>query len=418
MRPAPSSTVAGTAAILCPQGPAGTPDKASGLRYLAPMQCITTTASLAHACARMARQPFVTVDTEFLRESTYYPRLCVAQMASTDEAMVIDALAEGIDLAPFFALMADANVLKVFHAARQDIEICWHEAGIIPSPLVDTQVAAMVLGFGDSISYDQLVQRITGDNLDKSNRFTDWTRRPLSDAQLAYAISDVTHLRDVYLALAADLDKRGRSEWMREEMRVLTSPATYRSEPEHAWERLKTRVRKPKELAILIEVAAWREREAQERDVPRSRVLKDDVIGDIAVQAPTTIERLASLRSLPKGFERSRWGEAIVAAVQRGLARDPKSLPRLERPRPPVNGQATVELLKVLLRMTAERHGVAAKVIATVDDLDRIAADDDADVPALSGWRRELFGDKALALKQGRLTLAIEKGRVVALERE
>jgi ribonuclease D len=382
------------------------------------MQCITTTASLADACARMARQPFVTVDTEFLRESTYYPRLCVAQMASTDEAMVIDALAEGIDLAPFFALMADANVLKVFHAARQDIEICWHEAGIIPSPLVDTQVAAMVLGFGDSISYDQLVQRITGDNLDKSNRFTDWTRRPLSDAQLAYAISDVTHLRDVYLALAADLDKRGRSEWMREEMRVLTSPATYRFEPEHAWERLKTRVRKPKELAILIEVAAWREREAQERDVPRSRVLKDDVIGDIAVQAPTTIERLASLRSLPKGFERSRWGEAIVAAVQRGLARDPKSLPRLERPRPPVNGQATVELLKVLLRMTAERHGVAAKVIATVDDLDRIAADDDADVPALSGWRRELFGDKALALKQGRLTLAIEKGRVVALERE
>ena len=382
------------------------------------MQCITTTASLADACARMARQPFVTVDTEFLRESTYYPRLCVAQMASTDEATVIDALAEGIDLAPFFALMADANVLKVFHAARQDIEICWHEAGIIPSPLVDTQVAAMVLGFGDSISYDQLVQRITGDNLDKSNRFTDWTRRPLSDAQLAYAISDVTHLRDVYLALAADLDKRGRSEWMREEMRVLTSPATYRFEPEHAWERLKTRVRKPKELAILIEVAAWREREAQERDVPRSRVLKDDVIGDIAVQAPTTIERLASLRSLPKGFERSRWGEAIVAAVQRGLARDPKSLPRLERPRPPVNGQATVELLKVLLRMTAERHGVAAKVIATVDDLDRIAADDDADVPALSGWRRELFGDKALALKQGRLTLAIEKGRVVALERE
>ena len=418
MQPAPSSNVAGTAAILCPQGPAGTPDKASGLRYLAPMQCITTTASLAYACARMARQPFVTVDTEFLRESTYYTRLCVAQMASTDEAMVIDALAEGIDLAPFFALMADANVLKVFHAARQDIEICWHEAGIIPSPLVDTQVAAMVLGFGDSISYDQLVQRITGDNLDKSNRFTDWTRRPLSDAQLTYAISDVTHLRDVYLALAADLDKRGRSEWMREEMKVLTSPATYRFEPEHAWERLKTRVRKPKELAVLIEVAALREREAQERDVPRSRVLKDDVIGDIAVQAPSTIERLASLRSLPKGFERSRWGEAIVAAVQRGLARDPKSLPRLERPRPPVNGQATVELLKVLLRMTAERHGVAAKVIATVDDLDRIAADDDADVPALSGWRRELFGDKALALKRGRLTLAIEKGRVVALERE
>ena len=246
------------------------------------MQPITTTRKLADACARMAGHPFVTVDTEFLRESTYYPKLCVAQMASTDEAVVIDSLAEGMDLAPFFGLMADENVVKVFHAARQDIEICWHEAGIIPHPIIDTQVAAMVLGYGDSISYDQLVQRITGDNLDKSHRFTDWTRRPLSEAQLAYAISDVTHLRDVYLKLSADLDKRGRSDWMREEMKVLTSPATYRFEPEHAWERLKTRVRKPKELAVLIEVAAWREREAQERDVPRGRVLKDDVIGDIA----------------------------------------------------------------------------------------------------------------------------------------
>jgi ribonuclease D len=382
------------------------------------MQPITTTKKLADACARLAQHPFVTVDTEFLRESTYYPKLCVAQMASTDEALVVDALAEGIDLGPFFGLMADAKVMKVFHAARQDIEICWHEAGIIPHPIVDTQVAAMVLGYGDSISYDQLVQRITGDNLDKSHRFTDWTRRPLSDAQLAYAVSDVTHLRDVYLKLSSDLDKRGRGDWMRDEMKVLTSPDTYRFEPEHAWERLKTRVRKPKELAVLIEVAAWREQEAQERDIPRGRVLKDDVIGDIAVQAPTTIERLGSLRSLPRGFERSKWGEAIVEAVKRGLARDPKTLPRLERPRPAINGQATVELLKVLLRMTAERHGVAAKVIATVDDLDRIAADDDADVPALHGWRRELFGDKALALKQGRLSLAIERGRVVAVERE
>jgi ribonuclease D len=382
------------------------------------MPPITTTKKLADACARMARHPFVTVDTEFLRESTYYPRLCVAQMASSEEAVVIDALAEGIDFAPFFALMATENVVKVFHAARQDIEICWHEAGIIPSPIVDTQVAAMVLGYGDSISYDQLVQRVTGDTLDKSHRFTDWTRRPLSDAQLAYATSDVTHLRDVYVKLSADLEKRGRTEWMREEMKVLTSPATYRFEPEHAWERLKTRVRKPKELAVLIEVAGWREREAQERDVPRGRVLKDDVVGDVAVQAPTTIERLAGLRSLPRGFERSKWGEAIVEAVRRGLARDPKTLPRLERPKPPLNGQATVELLKVLLRMTAERHGVAAKVIATVEDLDRIAADDDADVPALSGWRRELFGNKALALKQGRLSLAIDKGRVVALERD
>jgi ribonuclease D len=381
------------------------------------MELITTTDELAAVCSRMATHPFVTVDTEFLRETTYYPLLCVAQMASPAEAVVIDALATGIDLAPFFALMANEKVVKVFHAARQDIEIVWNMAKTIPHPIVDTQVAAMVLGYGDSISYDQLVQRITGDTLDKSHRFTDWTRRPLSEAQIAYAVSDVTHLRDVYLKLATDLEKQARSNWVEAEMDVLTSPETYRADPERAWERLKSRVRKPKELAILIEVAAWREREAQNRDVPRGRVIKDEVIGDIAVQAPTTIERLGHLRSLPKGFERSRWGEQIIDAVKRGIERDHKTLPRLDRFRPAANGAAIVELLKVLLRMTAERHGVAAKVIATVDDLDRIAADDEADVPAMKGWRRELFGDKALALKHGRLALAIDKGKVVTVEK-
>ncbi len=381
------------------------------------MDLISTTEELAAVCSRMARHPFVTVDTEFLRETTYYPLLCVAQMASPEEAVVIDALATGIDLAPFFALMENESVTKVFHAARQDIEIVWNMAQTIPHLIVDTQVAAMVLGYGDSISYDQLVQRITGDTLDKSHRFTDWTRRPLSDAQVTYALSDVTHLRDVYLALVADLEKRGRSSWVEAEMDVLTSPETYRADPDRAWERLKSRVRKPKELAVLIEVAAWREREAQARDVPRGRVIKDDVIGDIAVQAPTTIERLGHLRSLPKGFERSRWGDQIIEAVKRGLERDQKTLPRLDRFRPAPNGAATVELLKVLLRMTAERHGVAAKVIATVDDLDRIAADDEADIPALRGWRRELFGEKALALKHGHLALAVDKGRVVTVEK-
>jgi len=387
------------------------------VRFAATMDLITTTDELAAVCSRMARHPFVTVDTEFLRETTYYPLLCVAQMASPAEAVVIDALATGIDLAPFFALMANEKIVKVFHAARQDIEIVWNMAKTIPHPIVDTQVAAMVLGYGDSISYDQLVQRITGDTLDKSHRFTDWTRRPLSDAQIAYAVSDVTHLRDVYLKLATDLEKQARSNWVEAEMDVLTSPETYRADPERAWERLKSRVRKPKELAILIEVAAWREREAQNRDVPRGRVIKDEVIGDIAVQAPTTIERLGHLRSLPKGFERSRWGEQIIDAVKRGIERDPKTLPRLDRFRPAANGAAIVELLKVLLRMTAERHGVAAKVIATVDDLDRIAADDAADVPAMKGWRRELFGDKALALKHGRLALAIDEGKVVTVEK-
>jgi ribonuclease D len=380
------------------------------------MNLITTTPELTAVCSRLAQHPVITVDTEFLRETTYYPLLCVVQMASPEEAVVVDALADGIDLKPFFALMADEKVLKVFHAARQDIEIVWHQAGIVPHPIFDTQVAAMVLGYGDSIAYDQLVERIAGHRPDKTHRFTDWSRRPLSAEQIHYAVSDVTHLRDVFAALDADLKKRSRNDWVSEEMEVLTSPKTYDFHPERAWERLKTRVRKPKELAVLMEVAAWREQEAQSRDVPRSRVLKDDAVGDIATHAPTTLERLASLRSLPKGFDRSKWGADIVAAVQRGLARDPATLPKIEKPRNNANGGAIVELLKVLLRMTSERHAVASKVIATVDDLEQIATDDHADVAALRGWRREMFGEAALALKHGRLALAIERGRVVGVD--
>jgi ribonuclease D len=381
------------------------------------MDLITTTSELAAACARLASHPVITVDTEFLRETTYYPLLCVVQMASAEEAVVVDTLAEGIDLKPFFALMAEEKVLKVFHAARQDIEIVWHQAGIVPHPIFDTQVAAMVLGYGDSIAYDQLVERITGHRPDKTHRFTDWSRRPLTKEQVHYAVSDVTHLRDVFAALDADLKKRGRNDWVSEEMEVLTSPKTYDFHPERAWERLKTRVRKPKELAVLMEIAAWREQEAQSRDVPRSRVLKDDAVGDIATHAPTSLERLAGLRSLPKGFDRSKWGADVVAAVQRGLARDPAALPKIEKPRNNSNGAAIVELLKVLLRMTSERHAVASKVIATVDDLEQIAADDNADVAALHGWRRELFGEAALALKHGQLALAIERGRVIRVDR-
>jgi ribonuclease D len=383
------------------------------------MDLVTRTADLASACERLARHPFVTVDTEFLRETTFWPKLCVVQMAGPDEAVVIDALAEGIDLAPFFKLMADERVVKVFHAARQDVEICWHRAKLIPRPIFDTQVAAMVLGHGDSVSYDQLVQRLTGDTIDKTLRFTDWSRRPLSKAQLDYAYSDVTHLRDVYLKLKADLERGGRVDWVQEEMAVLTSPDTYSQEPERAWERLRTRVRRPRELAVLMEMAAWREREAQERDIPRQRVLKDDALIEVAQQQPKGADELGRLRALPKGFERSRSGEAILAAVAAGLARDPKSLPRIARERPLSNGaSATVELLKVLLRMKAERHGVAAKVIATVDDLERIASEDNADVPALKGWRREMFGDEALKLKRGGIALAVQSGRVVAIERD
>jgi ribonuclease D len=381
------------------------------------MDLITTTADLAAACSRLAKHPVITVDTEFLRETTYYPLLCVVQMASPEEAVVVDTLAEGIDLKPFFELMGNEKVLKVFHAARQDIEIIWHQANIIPHPVFDTQVAAMVLGYGDSIAYDQLVEKVTGHRPDKTHRFTDWSRRPLTKEQMHYAVSDVTHLRDVFTTLDADLRKRHRSEWVSIEMEILTSPRTYDFHPERAWERLKTRVRKPKDLAVLMEVAAWREQEAQSRDVPRGRVLRDEAIGDIATHAPNTLEKLAHLRSVPKGFEKSKWGADIIAAVERGLARDFSKLPKLEKPRNNSNGQAIVELLKVLLRMTAERHAVASKVIATVDELEQIAADDEADVPALRGWRRELFGDAALKLKHGQLALAIDKGRVIGVNR-
>jgi ribonuclease D len=382
------------------------------------MDVIVESPTLAAAVERLVRHPFVAVDTEFLRETTFWPKLCVLQVASPDEALVIDALAPGLDLSPFFRLMADARVEKVFHAARQDIEIVWNLAKLIPAPLFDTQIAAMVLGHGDSISYDQLVQRLTGDMIDKSSRFTDWSRRPLSNKQLDYAVSDVTHLVTVYQKLKGDLERSGRSGWVQDEMRLLTSPATYTQEPARAWERLKARVRKPKELAVLIEVAAWREREAQSRDVPRQRVMKDEAIAEIATQQPKTPEALAGLRFLSKGFERSKTGEAILAAVAAGLARDPATLPKIPRVRPLSNGaSATVELLKVLLRMSAERHGVAAKVVATTDDLEKIAADDNADVPALKGWRRELFGEQALKLKRGELALAVENGRVVPVER-
>jgi len=379
---------------------------------------ITSSSDLAAVCARLAKHPFVTVDTEFLRETTFWPKLCVIQLASTDEAVAVDALAPGMDLGPFFDLMVDPKVVKVFHAARQDVEIVWHLSKRIPQPLFDSQVAAMVLGYGDSISYDQLVQRTNGTQLDKTSRFTDWSKRPLSNAQIDYAIADVTHLRDIYVKLTGELEKRGRSDWVAEEMRVLTSPDTYRQEPERAWERFRNRVRKPKELAVLMTVAAWREREAQARDVPRSRVLKDDSLFDIALTGPKTVEALGAMRSIPKGWERSRDGMALVEAVQAGLAIDPRTLPPIEKHRPQSQSQsATVELLKVLLKMVAEKHHVAAKVVATSDDLDRIAEDDDADVGALKGWRRELFGEKALALKHGKLALAIERGRVTAVDR-
>ena len=376
---------------------------------------VATSEELAAACARMAKHPFVAVDTEFHRETTFWPILCLVQLASDEEAIAVDALAPGLDLSPVYALMADPKVMKVFHAARQDVEIFWKLAGLVPAPMFDTQVAAMVCGYGEQVSYSELVRSLTRAQVDKSSRFTDWQRRPLSDAQIEYAIGDVTHLRDVYRALEAKLVATGRRDSLDDEMKVLTSPATYEQHPERAWERFQNRARKPRDLAVLMELCAWREAEAQTRDVPRARVLKDDVLVEIALAAPRTAAELMGLRAAPRGLERSRAGDEILAAVERGLARDPKTLPKLERDRRG-GGAATVELLKVLLRQASEESGVAAKMIATTDDLEAIARSDRAQVPALTGWRRKLFGARALELKHGRLALTVEQGKVVMIE--
>jgi ribonuclease D len=379
------------------------------------MTLITTSSELAALCARLAEHPHVMVDTEFLRETTFWPKLCVIQLASDDEAAAIDALADGLDLEPFIDLMRNPAVTKVFHAARQDVEIIWKMCGDTPKPLFDTQVAAMVCGFGDQVSYEQLAASLAGARIDKSSRFTDWSRRPLSEAQIEYALADVTHLRTVHAKLLARLEKTSRKDWLTEEIAFLTAAETYEQKPENAWLRLRNRARKPRDLAILMELCAWRETEAQSKDVPRSRVLKDDTLVDVALAAPTTIEALGRLRTIPQGYERSRTGADLVACVQRGLARNPAELPPLQRDRPG-NGQtqATVQLLKVLLQAVSEQHQVAAKMIATVDDLDDIAASDAADVGALKGWRRKLFGDAALELKQGRLALCVSNGKVQA----
>ncbi|QAY96106.1 ribonuclease D [Methylovirgula ligni] len=379
------------------------------------MSLITTNRDLADASRRLASHPFITVDTEFLRETTFWPQLCVVQLASPEEAIAVDALAEGIDLSPVFALMADPKIVKVFHAARQDIEIIWNLARLIPAPLFDTQVAAMVCGYGDQIAYGELVQAVCKVALDKSSRFTDWSRRPLSEAQVTYAIADVTYLRDIYLALHKRLESTGRLSWLDDEMAQLTSPDVYEQHPERAWERFRGRARRPRDLAVLMELAAWREAEAQSRDVPRGRVLKDDILIEVAAAAPRTADELSNLRAFPRGMERSRAGTDILAAIQRGLARDPKTLPKIERERRNGNG-ATVELLKVLLRQVSEAHDVAAKMIATVEDLETLAATPRAKIPALTGWRYEIFGAKALELIDGRLALTLEKGKVVTLE--
>jgi ribonuclease D len=370
------------------------------------MTLITENDALADFCGHLSSADFITVDTEFLRDRTYWPKLCLVQIGGPENAAAIDALAEGLDLSPLLDLMRKPDLLKVFHAGRQDFEIFYRLMGTLPAPVFDTQVSAMVCGFGDSVGYETLVTKLARRRIDKTMRFTDWGRRPLSTKQLNYALGDVTHLRVIYEKLSAKIERSRRAAWVAEEMAALTDPKLYEIDPRETWRRLKVRTPRPRFLAILREVAAWREEESQRRDVPRNRVLRDDALTEIAAHAPATREELASLRGLHGGQSGGAMGEAILAAVKRG-----KEIPEADCPQPPKHrpqGDKTgpsIDLLKVLLKLKCDSHGVAQKLIASSDDIEAIAGDDDADVPALKGWRREIFGEDALALKHGKLAL-------------
>ncbi|MDX2233766.1 MAG: ribonuclease D [Hyphomonadaceae bacterium] len=376
------------------------------------MQVITEGGPLKEFCAALLTRPFVAVDTEFMRESTFWPKLCLIQAAGPDIEAIIDPQAEGLDLAPLWAVMKAASVTKVFHAARQDLEIFYKLGGAMPAPIFDTQIGAMACGLGDSVAYDALVHAFLKRRVDKSHRFTDWSHRPLSKDQLEYALADVTHLRDLYPMMLSRLEAGGRLAWIAEEHAALSDPDIYDTEPENAWSRLKFRRTTPEYLAALRAAAAWRERQAQSRDVPRGRILKDDALYEIAEQRPRTPQAFERLRAVPKGFGNSRMGQELAAALDAALA-DPKAYaPAVDRTPGPPPGGATVELLKVLLRHAADHHGVAARLIASASDLELIAANDEAPCRALAGWRRDIFGEQALALKHGRISLALERGKV------
>lgn len=379
----------------------------------ADLRPLVETAALEAFCKGLRAEPYVTIDTEFIRERTYWPRLCLVQLAGAQRTAAVDTLAPGLSLEPLFELMAEERVLKVFHAARQDIEIFVHLMGKVPHPLFDTQIAAMVCGFGDSVAYDNLAAKLAKVHLDKGLRFTDWARRPLTENQIRYALDDVIHLRTIYEKLAARLEKNGRVGWIAEEMAELTDPATYRLHPEDAWLRLKPRSKSPRTLAVFREIAAWREREAQRIDVPRRRVLRDEALPEIAASAPQSESELERVR----GFALSQLGAAqrqsLIAAIARALALPERDLPAPPgREKLPNNVGPLVDLLKVLLKANCEAAGVAHRLVATSEDLEAIAAEEASDVHALKGWRYELFGKDALALKSGRAALGLSKGRV------
>ena len=381
------------------------------------MRIITETAELRAFTAELEKGPYVAIDTEFMRDQTYWPKLCLIQAAGAESAAIIDPFSNDLDLKPFHHLLAAKNVVKVFHAARQDIEIFHHQASVIPEPLFDTQIAAMVCGFGEAASYETLVRKITKAEIDKSARFTDWSRRPLSKRQLEYALADVTHLRLVYQALSKELEKTGRASWVEEEEATLKDPDTYRLDPSEAWRRLRPRSTNKRFFSVLVGVAAWREREAQTRDVPRNRVLKDEALLEIAAHPPMSAEALSEIRALPNGYANSRSGKALVAAVAEALDGPlPEGMPLPERRHSREPSPAALDLLKTLLRLRAHQYRVAPRLVASSEDLERLAAGDDDGVPALHGWRAEVFGHDALALRDGHLAIALEHGEAVVIE--
>ncbi len=382
---------------------------------------ITEQGALDAFCASVQSKEFITVDTEFLREKTYYPKLCLIQIGALDEtgeifAAAIDPLVEGIDLAPVFALLSNPDILKIFHAARQDLEIFYNLMGSVPAPFFDTQIAAMVCGYGDQIGYENLVRNITGGQIDKSSQFTNWSNRPLSDRQIDYALGDVTHLIEVYQKLSAELDARGRTKWVFEEEAILEDPATYELDPQEMWRKVKIKSPKPKTLAVLKSLAAWREARAQRKNLPKNWVMKDDSLADMAAQAPKDVKALKKIRGVSNDLAEGYIGRQMLDAIKEALESDPSGWPEIARKKPPsARVVAITEILKLLLKLQAAEHEVAAKLIASSADIEAIARDDEADVPALKGWRREVFGEEAIAMKHGRIAVGLKDGRITKM---
>lgn len=376
---------------------------------------IKTQKELDDLCAALQGKPYIALDTEFLRDKTYYSRLCLLQIAAPGvEACALDPIETDLDWSGLMALMDDPAIVKVFHAARQDLEIFHDLYQRLPVPIFDTQVAAMVLGYGDQVAYHALVKDLTGHELEKSAQFTDWSRRPLSQKQLTYALDDVIYLCQIYEKLKAQLEQKNRLHWVKEEMAFLTSHSTYESHPEDAWKRIKLRNPKPEALAILRVLSEWREREAQSRNIPRGRFVKDEAIADLSVYKPKDMDSLLHIRTLPPDVAKGKLGPILLKLIDQARQSDPAGWPQVEFKEPfPKRAQGTLEMLKMLLRINASDNDVAAKLVATSDELERLAVEENPDIPALHGWRREIFGEEALAMKAGEIALKLHKGRIV-----